>query len=158
MHDSGLWNREKVVHLLDQISAQAILQIPLTNCAEEDILYWKHEPSGCYTTKSAYLADQDSRFIQLASLSRSEWKNLWSFKIQDRLKLMPWKIIVGALPVQAKLRFWEQSHSEEFFFCNLCHYQLETSEHLFFQCPLAQILWKEAHWPLNVRVFEGLTT
>lgn len=75
------------------------------------------------------------------------------------------RLFVGAPPVQAKLIFWEQSHSEDFFLCNICHYQLEIRGHLFFQCFLPKFcggmlighlmigLWRLNRWV----VYEDLT-
>lgn len=37
--------------------------------------------------------------------------------------------------------------------CQICFQEVETIEHVFLHCSLAQIIWKESPWPINTNAF-----
>lgn len=59
------------------------------------------------------------------------WKVLWKTKIQERLKVFLWRILVGALPTRCRI-FSMTGVGEQL--CGLCNGEIETEIHLFKEC------------------------
>ncbi|KAB1227378.1 Receptor-like serine/threonine-protein kinase ALE2 [Morella rubra] len=91
--------------------------------------------------KSAYYSNQDARFQPPNGSRVLAWEKLWKAKSQPRLKLLLWKFASRALPVHFFFFFLFGHVSEEFFVCPLCNSEVETEEHLAFQCLFVQIIW-----------------
>lgn len=49
------------------------------------------------------------------------------------------------------------SFDEEFAAWQICFNEIETVEHLFLQCPLAQIIWRQSPWPIHSSVLCSVT-
>ncbi|XP_035542827.1 uncharacterized protein LOC118345276 [Juglans regia] len=77
------------------------------------------------------------------------WKMLWSLKVQDRLKLMVWKIFCNILPTRSLLKSC-LSLSNDQALCPICLSAEETTTHLFLECPFSRILWRKSPWPVNI--------
>lgn len=82
-----LWNRHLLHALFDHQTASSIQQIHLSVSPTEDTAIWAKSPSGKFSVKSAYLADQEVRFTPSGPLSKKAWSKLWALKINERLKL-----------------------------------------------------------------------
>lgn len=82
------WKAELIGEIFEDSSTAAILNIQLTNSDYLDLPRWILEAKGLDTVKEAYLYDQQFRFQQTGDLSQSEWKKIWSLKIQHCLKLL----------------------------------------------------------------------
>ncbi|KAB1226989.1 hypothetical protein CJ030_MR1G014989 [Morella rubra] len=84
-------------------------------------------------------------------MSEQDWKLLWQVKMQDRLKLILWKIAAEALPLRATI-FARMGATDNLdtILCPLCSNQAETALHLFQHCPVSRILWRNSAWPLDI--------
>lgn len=77
-------------------------------------------------------------------------EKLWSVPIQDRLKLLLWKVAAEALPVRVpSSRFCGLPLNPHTVYV-LCGQQVETIVHLAFLCPVTRTLWRSSNWPLYI--------
>ncbi|KAB1209243.1 Receptor-like serine/threonine-protein kinase ALE2 [Morella rubra] len=90
--------------------------------------------------KSAYYSDQDARFQPPDGSPVLAWEKLWKAKSQPKLKLLLWKFASRALPVHPNFSLFGHV-TEEFFVWPLCNSEVETEEHLAFQCLFVKIIW-----------------
>ena len=67
-----LCNRDLLPALFDQQTASSIQQIHLFASPTEDTAIWAKNPSGKFSVKSAYLADQEARFTPSSPLSKKD--------------------------------------------------------------------------------------
>lgn len=143
------WNYELLRQLFSPQCVQEILKLPLGRRNSEDQNIWSLEHHGKFTVKTAYLLDQADRFICRGPINSKCWQKLWKWKIQARLKLFAWKVTSNALPTRGRIATAITSVDEDFNCCQIYHHGAETCEHLFLECPIAQIIWKEGLWPMN---------
>lgn len=61
--------------------------------------------------------------------------------MQDRPKLMLWKVASGALKTRGLLGRIFHQENEEAFKCLMCQQDLEESLHLLVYCPIACTAW-----------------
>lgn len=65
-------------------------------------------------------------------------KKLWRFKIPLKIKIFLWLLLRGRILTKDNLfkRGWKKGDAK----CQFCD-QLESIQHLFFDCPLARLIW-----------------
>ena len=121
------------VTFMEEISA-----IPIQSHLK-DTLLWKTEPSGLYSTRSAYRLlinhnrpVSDGRIFQL----------IWKLKIPPRAAIFSWRLIKDRLPTRANLLRRNVALQENV--CPLCRNEQEEAGHLFFNCNLTIGLWWES--------------
>jgi len=123
----SLWNIIQSVHL-DLISDM-----------QEDQITWVLESSGQYSAKSAYDIQFDGNVHStFPTLICKAWA-------PPRYKIFMWLLLRDRVWTAARLqlRGWDNN-----FFCVLCERILETSTHLFIECPFP--VWFGAKWQLGV--------
>ena len=134
-HNTHEWDVLKLEELFDLASIEAIKRITLPLWTKLDRLMWTKEPTGNFIVKSVYKASQEHIFN---SQGEKQWKLIWNFKIQDRVKMLLWHICTNILPTKdllaQKLGIIDAS-------CPLCGEAKETGVHLFFKCPVARAIW-----------------
>ena len=52
--DKKYWDREIIIDLFNDKDQRCIMEIPLREVEDEDIIFWSLENSGMYSVKSAY--------------------------------------------------------------------------------------------------------
>uniref|UniRef100_A0A803PL06 Reverse transcriptase domain-containing protein n=1 Tax=Cannabis sativa TaxID=3483 RepID=A0A803PL06_CANSA len=140
--DNGGWNYQKLNRLFDQETISAILKGGIPAGLGNDSSFWTLESNGCFSCKSAYLA----QVVDTASpgeAAPSLWNKLWNSKVPERLKVLWWRILSKALPVRSELRRRFPIQDESFPLCGL---EVETMEHLFLACNVASHLWRSSPW------------
>lgn len=65
-----------------------------------------------------------------------------------------WKAAWDILPTKDKLARVVQSNDIEVWSCPLSNSKLETTEHLFLDCDIVRIIWRNSNSPINVAAFE----
>ena len=70
------WNRALLHNLFDQDTASLIQKIHVPFSPIEDSIFWAVSLNGKFSVKSAYLAEQTSKFSNSGPLTASEWKKL----------------------------------------------------------------------------------
>lgn len=143
---SRAWNTTLIRYLFVEEDAEAILNLHVPRNSQADTLIWAPEIHGRLSLKSAHSLITPLAH-SLSILPEEEWKLLWRIPMQDRLKLFLWKVVWNCLPSKAKMdRF--SNRPEEESYCVFCHQHVESLIHIFFECPVAQIMWREAPWPI----------
>lgn len=101
----------------------------------DDMIRWTACSSGQYSARSAYAVQFAAR--PATSFSTTIWR-IWA---PGKLKMFLWLLHLDRLWCNDQLqrRGWENSY-----FCQLCLRNLESSAHLFWECPIAIQAWNSA--------------
>ena len=124
---------EVAVAFMEDITAIPI-QRHLTNT-----MLWKADPSGLYSTKSAY------RLMMTFNRSVPErriFQTIWKLKIPPRVGVFSWRLIKDRLPTRANLL--RRNVPIQDTMCPLCGIEQEEAGHLFFNCKMTMGLWWES--------------
>jgi hypothetical protein len=103
------------------------------NTTQEDQIIWILESSGEYSARSAYT-------IQFSGQMLSNFPKLvWAPWAPPRCKFFLWLLLQNRVWTAARLqlRGWKNNY-----FCALCERSLETSAHLFIECPFSRKVWE----------------
>ncbi|KAL5172959.1 Serine/threonine-protein phosphatase 7 [Glycine soja] len=126
------YENEQAIAFMEDISAFSIQQ------QLQDIMVWKAEPNGLYSTKSAYRLlmptnspGQHSRNFQI----------LMKLKIPPRADMFSWRLFRDRLPTRANLL--RRNVVLQQTMCPLCGNHQEEAGHLFFHCRMTIGLWWE---------------
>ncbi|KAI4385947.1 hypothetical protein MLD38_003931 [Melastoma candidum] len=97
-----------------------------------DLLIWLRNKKGAFSIKSAWdlLRTKGQRVIW------STW--VWSKDIPPRCSFLVWLIAKGKLRTA---HFWHQKGLWSSAECVLCQHEVETVDHLFFQCSFVRSVW-----------------
>jgi hypothetical protein len=99
-------------------------------CEGDNIITWKFGGHGCFTMKSVYnaLTSNDSGPYH---------KKVWKSKIPAKIKIFLWLVMNNAILTKDNMikRNWQGDPS-----CYFCD-QVETVNHLLFQCSVAKAVW-----------------
>lgn len=140
---SNSWNANLIRSLFCDEDAEAILSFHAPRANHLDTLIWTASSNGKFSLKSAYSLLASHRNQSYSTFIDVDWKRLWRAPLQDRLKLLLWKIAWNSLPCMSNIeRSLHRSLDDNI--CGFCHHEGESLVHLFFECPIAQIAWKEA--------------
>ncbi|XP_028193289.1 uncharacterized protein LOC114378902 [Glycine soja] len=105
----------------------------------KDIMTWKVDPSGVYSTKSAY------KLMITPSTPASELRSstlLWKLKIPPKAAVFTWRLLKDRLPTRANLIRGNVIIQDTV--CPLCGLEQEEVGHLFFNCKRIVGLWWES--------------
>uniref|UniRef100_J3L6R6 Reverse transcriptase zinc-binding domain-containing protein n=1 Tax=Oryza brachyantha TaxID=4533 RepID=J3L6R6_ORYBR len=105
-----------------------ISSVALKDC--DDSLIWELEGNKGFSSRSLY------RFITFRGMSDKRIIRLWAAPIPPKVKHF-WLLLRDRIQSAANLKARNWDGSE---FCKLCG-QLETCQHIIFQCPLAKFMW-----------------
>ncbi|XP_052484514.1 uncharacterized protein LOC128039852 [Gossypium raimondii] len=138
------WNRELIHNLVDDVTANRIFAIPISESRPEDMVVWKYEGSGEYTVRSGYrvlITDYLQSNIHMSS-TNEEYNNfyidLWALHIPEKIKIHVWRLFNNMVPHYENLA--SRTLCEEAV-CPLCKEDLETTEHLLGFCRVLQTIW-----------------
>lgn len=132
-----------------------IQKIPFANHNFHHILdkiKWLHHSSGIFSVKSAYAAIVSEINSSTPNAHSINWKGLWKLKLQDRLKLLFWKISHNILPTKTLINTVIPL-KEDHLLCPLCKSEPEDLSHLFLNCFYSKILWRHSNWPRDTSLF-----
>lgn len=97
-----------------------------------DQVRWNFEGSGKYSSRSAYA-------LQFLGSATSQFRSLiWDTWAPAKLKIFAWLLHQDRLWCNDRLqrRGWNNSY-----FCQLCRRNLESAEHLFWECSFTKAIW-----------------
>ncbi|XP_006580700.1 uncharacterized protein LOC114411169 [Glycine soja] len=134
------WRRHLFEHeegaavvFMEQITAYPI------HCHLKDSLLWRADPTGMYSTRSAYRLL--SNLNSAASDGRS-FQLIWKLNIPPKAAIFTWRLLKDRLPTRANLHRRNVGLQEVT--CPLCHVEQEEAGHLFFHCSQTNGLWWES--------------
>ena len=106
---------------------------------QPDELRWKLTKSGVFTVKSMYIDVINSNSIPTS-------KHVWDVKVPLKIKVFMWFVHKQVILTKDNLikRNWTGPAR-----CSFCDRD-ETIKHLFFDCPLAKVLWQTVHIAFNI--------
>ncbi|XP_010229804.1 uncharacterized protein LOC104582150 [Brachypodium distachyon] len=109
-----------------------LAQAPPLLANTPDSIRWTPSPNGVYSTKSAYL-------LHFIGRSKSDLPSfVWRQWTPPKQKFFAWLLLQDQLWCVDRLqrRCWPNCY-----FCPLCQRNLETSLHLFIECPFSHQVW-----------------
>ncbi|KAF4382719.1 hypothetical protein F8388_015547 [Cannabis sativa] len=138
---SSFGDCDKEIQLIEArlawIQGERIGSIPRLPAPASDYLVWKKAKDGEFTVKRAYWECMKP----IMDCTSKIWGAIWHSNIHCRLSTMIWRVAVGCLPTKDKLVFVQSKG------CFLCEADVETHEHLFWDCPFAKALWFSGPFP-----------
>jgi hypothetical protein len=105
-----------------------------------DDITWTFGEKNYYTSKSAYLL----QFI--GAVNTDYRKIIWKGWAPARCKFFIWTLMLDKVLTADKLLL---RHMENEYFCPLCRRSLETTSHLFIECPFSMKMWSFVANQLN---------
>lgn len=108
---------------------------------KEDTLWWNLTKHGNFTVKSFYKALSLQNFV-------FPYKKLWQIKVPLKVRIFIWLVIKNKILTKDNLykKGWRKGDIK----CQFCD-NIETVQHLFFECPLAKFLWNIVSCSLNLK-------
>ncbi|XP_071932952.1 uncharacterized protein [Coffea arabica] len=150
--EGGKWNIGLLQHWFHVDVVNQITNISLSLYDRKDRLFWNLSKSGIYTVKTGYVIAKEEKEKTNQRLApdpetsweirkHTVWKTLWSLNIKLKLKHFLWRCLQNGLATKEALykRFGIGNK-----ICHCCGKDTETIEHIFFNCPTAQVIWKIA--------------
>jgi hypothetical protein len=112
---------------------QEIVQIASTIVfsEEEDALIWKFSSNGIYSSQSLY------KVINFRGVMPVHIPKIWSLHIPPSVQFFLWLLFKNKALTRDNLAFRQHVEDKTCFFCS----ELETSQHLFFECVVAKRMW-----------------
>ncbi|CAN1760240.1 Putative ribonuclease H protein At1g65750 [Linum perenne] len=150
------WDIHKLRSFYEEDIVKQILTIPLGPKDFNDRWVWHFDPKGRFSVKSCYrlIRSQNSRGDGRNMRGDEKmWRWLWQLSMPPKLIFFVWRVLKNALATKRNLFRRNCSPSPR---CPLCNAVEETSEHLFFGCPLSVRFWERA-MPNLRRPSEGTT-
>lgn len=144
-----IWNSTLMRELFVEDDADWILHNSSPSGNIDDKLIWTPEPKGVFSIQSSYQFLHYPVSPSSPPLDAEDWRKLWKVPMQDRHKLLLWKVTWNALPCKINT-CWSDNPTDEQLSCTLCHSAPESLAHLFFGCPLACMVWMESPWSLKI--------
>lgn len=138
-------------YVLPYIVSMHISQVDI-----EDKMVWGLTKSGEYSVKSGY---KQALTRQFPDHSRPDpdwqvWKRLWKIKIPPKWILFVWKCLHNIIPVKIELK---KRGMPIDIICSRCFQHAESLEHLFFDCPISQRIWRGSTLGLDFGVGRPLS-
>jgi hypothetical protein len=144
-HTTNNWNSQTINQNFLPMEANTILQIPLPNNPNDDIISWQGTQDGHYTVKSGYhtqvgwnLAKSHQGQANTHQLKTTLWNKLWKIQSPPKHLHLLWRIINNALPTKTNL--FNKGITQESL-CPRCNKSPETIEHVFLQCDWVTQVW-----------------
>jgi hypothetical protein len=112
-----------------------ILQIAQTLqlSSESDTLVWKSEPNGVFSVKSMYA------IINFRGVVPVHVHSIWKLKLPPKIHFFLWLLVHNKNLTRDNL---VKRQSVDDLTCAFCN-ELETCNHLFFECVVAKAAWSE---------------
>ena len=131
---------EAWIHLVSRL-----MEVQLTH--QPDQLCWKLTKSGEFTVKSMYIDVINSSVIPSS-------KHVWKVKVPLKIKVFMWFVHKQVILTKDNLvkRNWTGSTR-----CSFCDRD-ETIKHLFFECPMARVLWRSVQIAFNITPPNSVST
>ncbi|XBI75353.1 hypothetical protein VPH35_068732 [Triticum aestivum] len=98
---------------------------------ETDGIRWRLGSKGKFSTKSVY------SYLE-RNLAGCDFRWIWKAKIPLKIQIFLWQLFQDAVLTRDVMRRRKWAGNPKCSFCN----EVETSQHLFFTCPVARVVWR----------------
>ena len=152
------YSRENLDHTKLQIVlnnnpiTHKILGIPIPIIKQEDTYCWGLTDLGTFSTRFATWATHKSFGYKDVAWS---FKWIWQLNIMPKIKIFLWQMLHNALPVRGVLVRRGLNIDPA---CPLCMNDIESNDHLFWECPYIKEVWRLAQqhkWLLLPELQDG---
>lgn len=156
------WNEDLIRRDFLPFEAEEILTTLMEPHLNEDIRYWRPNPSGIYTVKSGYrlwferTIRERNKLQPTSSDNHSKWWKVgWNLKMPPKVKVFWWSLSWDILPTELNL---SRMHVPITSACSLCGFGEASSIHAIFLCPVVYKVWKEEGFVIPKRRNVGKET
>ncbi|GJU27805.1 hypothetical protein Tco_1166426 [Tanacetum coccineum] len=156
---SLLQGRDLLLEGIRWQGANFIAQIPISRTHTNDRIIWHYDAKGNYTVKSGYRQALKWRNFSVNEVASSSsfpnpgfWKKVWNMKVMPKIKTFWWRACSNALATRENLYKRKCSLSP---LCQICNSQVETIEHVFFECPWMKSVWFGSNYGLRADNVSG---
>ncbi|XP_030973764.1 uncharacterized protein LOC115993913 [Quercus lobata] len=134
--ETGAWKEEEVRHMFLPHEAKNISSIPQSTRLPQDSIIWSKNPSGVFSTQSAYqLLASDASASSPGSSNpnpqRLLWRGVWTLRTPNRVKHFIWRACNNSLPTMDNLFRRQIVASDR---CNICKTHPEDILHVAWGC------------------------
>ena len=136
------WNMDKLMEKVIPEDIEIIRKLKISSKAELDLLGWHYTDDGIYSVKSGYWLSThlpDNNPIQPTWGEPLLKKKIWKCSSPPKIMHFLWKTLSRSLAVGSNLR---RRHITMYDQCMRCCSAPETEQHLLFDCPYAQRIWR----------------
>ncbi|XP_028068804.1 uncharacterized protein LOC114271378 [Camellia sinensis] len=148
--DRHCWDVNVLQENLLEMDVEAIRQIPLCCYGIPDKLVWHYTRNGLFSVRPAYHLQMNisGREVRRSGSDVQNvswfWKQVWSLRIPNKIKVFAWKCCSNILPVKSVLR---QRHILQEDKCDGCGDAAETVMHILWECMRAREVWIQSPIP-----------
>ncbi|CAA7041304.1 unnamed protein product [Microthlaspi erraticum] len=143
------WNMTILRELFNRDDIELICrQRPYTS--REDSFVWTGTKNGVYTVKTGYDLMSKIKHKDLYTQAEAQpsmypiYEKCWKVKSTPKIKVFMWKACSGSLAVMERLR---TRGIRGDLGCLLCQHELESINHILFECPQARLVWALSNVP-----------
>lgn len=136
------WDEAKLQDLCDQEIVEAINRVKIYGSEIEDKLFWISTNNGFFSVKSCY-----NILTSNGASDKSIWKEIWTAKIHERIKMFLWRLAADVLPLKGTI-FESTGKGDPS--CSFCGFTKEMSSHLLVECPVARAMAFSSKWGLRL--------
>lgn len=156
--DTKGWNGDLIDRTFMEEEAMVIKNIPLSPLLPMDRLIWRGTSNGVFSVRSAYHMKVERQEMLKGGVSNKMaghevWKACWRLQIPNAVKMFLWKACHNLLPTKANLL---RKKVVDNALCPICLREVETIEHILWDCPSASDVWSGGPITLQKCVSLGL--
>ncbi|XP_058742108.1 uncharacterized protein LOC131614555 [Vicia villosa] len=111
---------------------------------EKDVVSWHLDLDNGYSVSSCYHQYTLLR-TPFGPHNRNDeaLENVWKMEVPFKIKAFVWRLFVNRLPTKDFLVYRGINFTSSNLNCIFCDRQLENRDHLFFNCDVIKVVWKE---------------
>jgi hypothetical protein len=102
----------------------------LPSSLDEDVVGWRLETSGQYSTNSMYRS-------LAGGLAITNFKDVWKTRVPPKIRVFLWQLIRGKLPCSEQVAKRQGPPNGCYSLCG----EVDDCNHIFFACHMAQFMW-----------------
>ncbi|CAL9223553.1 unnamed protein product [Arabidopsis halleri] len=144
------WNERLVRDIVHPADVIHILGTKISSHQHRDYLGWHYTEKGNYTVKSGYwLATHlpNNNIFPVPPYGDPQIKKeIWKSHTAPKLKHFLWRMLSRALPTGEEI---VKRHIADDGYCRRCVTEIETTDHLFFNCPHVTQIWRASQLPIS---------
>jgi hypothetical protein len=114
-----------------------LMEVQLSS--DQDFFRWNLTASGEFSVKSMYLDFMNGHTIFLK-------RYIWKIKVPLKIRIFMWFLHRKVILTKDNLLKWNWQGNSSCVFCD----KDESIKHLFFECPLAKIIWRVVHMTFGI--------